>query len=149
MTPRNLGLYEEIITESLVAELLELDPELIDRDRLDTAEVADRIALHLARLIERSVDSVGESKRLDVAVEIGQRVVELLAGSAPKADVAAEAPLEPGEQLREIRGRAPDGRPMSVDRPLTPLLDTTLLTNAPGEPRVGRQLATTPPGWIG
>lgn len=142
MTPRNLGLYEEIITESLVAELLELDPELIDRDRLDTAEVADRIALHLARLIERSVDSVGESKRLDVAVEIGQRVVELLAGSAPKADVAAEAPLEPGEQLREIRGRAPDGRPMSVDRPLTPLLDTTLLTNAPGEPRVGRQLAS-------
>ena len=30
---------------------------------------------------------------------------------------------------------------MRVHEPLIPLLDTTLLTNAPGEPRVGRQIA--------
>ena len=29
--------------------------------------------------------------------------------------------------------------------PVTPLLDTTLLTNAPGEPRVGHQLRTEIP----
>jgi HKD family nuclease len=36
----------------------------------------------------------------------------------------------------------PDGRPEAIPTPLIPLLDTTLLTNAPGEPRVGHQLAT-------
>ena len=31
---------------------------------------------------------------------------------------------------------SPDGRPQAIDRPLTPLLDTTVFTNAPGEPRL-------------
>jgi superfamily II DNA or RNA helicase len=34
----------------------------------------------------------------------------------------------------------PDGTPEPVERPLTPLLDTTILTNAPGEPAVGHEL---------
>lgn len=140
MTSPFPGLYEEIITGALLADLGEVATELVDRRRLDSAEVADRMALHLARLIERSVESVGEAKRLDAALEIGQRVVELLSERAPKADVAGDAPAESGEQLREIKGRAPDGSPKDTERPLTPLLDTALLTNAPGEPRVGRQL---------
>ena len=36
----------------------------------------------------------------------------------------------------------PDGTPETIPEPLIPLLDTTLLTNAPGEPRVGNQLLT-------
>ena len=43
--------------------------------------------------------------------------------------------------LRAMLGRLPDGDPEVIDAPLIPLLDTTLLTNAPGEPRVGNQLA--------
>jgi hypothetical protein len=34
----------------------------------------------------------------------------------------------------------PDGRLETIAEPLIPLLDTTLLTNAPGEPRVGRPI---------
>ena len=36
--------------------------------------------------------------------------------------------------------RRPDGRPDEVGEPLIPLLDTTLLTNAPGEPSLWSQL---------
>ncbi len=36
--------------------------------------------------------------------------------------------------------RLPDGRPEEIDEPLIPLLDTTLLTNAPGEPNLWNQL---------
>jgi superfamily II DNA or RNA helicase/HKD family nuclease len=36
----------------------------------------------------------------------------------------------------------PDGSVRTVGHPLIPLLDTTLLTNAPGEPRVGSQILT-------
>ena len=53
-----------------------------------------------------------------------------------------DAPLEPGTVLRAVLGRTPDGRPETLPEPLIPLLDTTLLTNAPGEPRVGNQLLT-------
>src|SRR5262249_22381492 len=41
-----------------------------------------------------------------------------------------------------IARRMPDGSPETIAPPLIPLLDTTLLTNAPGEPRVGSQLHT-------
>jgi hypothetical protein len=41
------------------------------------------------------------------------------------------------------RRRLPDGRPDTVGAPMIPLLDTTLLTNAPGELRVGSRIA-----WI-
>ncbi|MGF1662775.1 MAG: DEAD/DEAH box helicase family protein [Kineosporiaceae bacterium] len=38
--------------------------------------------------------------------------------------------------------RRPDGTPEPIAAPLIPLLDTTLLTNSPGEPGVGHQVAT-------
>jgi superfamily II DNA or RNA helicase len=42
--------------------------------------------------------------------------------------------------LRAIRRRLPDGTPERIPAPLIPLLDTTILTNAPGEPGVGHQI---------
>ena len=56
--------------------------------------------------------------------------------------VGPDAPIEPGTVLRAVLGRTPDGRVEAMPEPLIPLLDTTLLTNAPGEPRVGNQLLT-------
>ena len=47
---------------------------------------------------------------------------------------------DPASVLRAIRRQLPDGRPQEIPKPLIPLLDTTLLTNAPGEPRVGHQI---------
>jgi HKD family nuclease len=44
--------------------------------------------------------------------------------------------------LRAVVGLLPDGTGESIPQPLIPLLDTTLLTNAPGEPRVGNQVLT-------
>jgi superfamily II DNA or RNA helicase len=44
--------------------------------------------------------------------------------------------------LHSVVGHLPDGQQESIGEPLIPLLDTTLLTNAPGEPRVGHQLLT-------
>ena len=41
-----------------------------------------------------------------------------------------------------MQGLLPDGSPESIPVPLIPLLDTTLLTNSPGEPRVGHQIQT-------
>ena len=49
-------------------------------------------------------------------------------------------PKRPGVCSIAVLRRRPDGKPEVIERPLTPLLDTTLLTNARGEPSVGHEL---------
>lgn len=48
--------------------------------------------------------------------------------------------VEPASVLNAILRRRPDGKPEELEAPVIPLLDTTLLTNAPGEPTLWSQL---------
>ncbi len=54
----------------------------------------------------------------------------------PLSDVLADA----GAVVRAVCAKLPDGKAEFIPPPLIPLLDTALLTNAPGEPRVGSQV---------
>ncbi len=132
------GLYEQLLTEALRSELAALDGSLRPDRPLHTAEAADRIALHLSRRIQRTLDAVGDSDRVQVGIEIARdliaRLAEIVDGEL------AEAPVEPGTVLHAILQRRPDGTPQRITEPLIPLLDTTLLTNAPGEPGLLHQL---------
>lgn len=136
------GLHEVLITEALEAQLRHLEDRLVAvRGELRAAEAADRIALHLARVIERVVAVVDENERPRVGIDLARRVIDAVSRVLPAAgDLTAERPVELAEVLHSIVRRLPDGRPESIDEPLIPLLDTTLLTNAPGESRVGHQL---------
>lgn len=133
------GLYEQLITEALRTELESLDEHLRPSRRLHTAEAADRIALHLSWRIQRTLESVGDSDRVPVGIEVARDLIARLA-MIVEAE-ASEAPVEPGEILHAILRRRPDGTPQPMDGPLIPLLDTTLLTNAPGEPGLIHQIA--------
>ena len=53
---------------------------------------------------------------------------------------SSDRPVDPATVLHAVLGTRPDGAPDVVGEPLTPLLDTTLLTNAPGEPTLWNQL---------
>lgn len=132
------GLYEQLITEALRTELASLDERLRPGRTLHTAEAADRIALHLSRRIQRTLESVGDSERVRVGIEVARDLIARLADIAEAE--ASEAPVEPGEVLHAILRRRPDGTPQPIAEPLIPLLDTTLLTNAPGEPGLLHQL---------
>lgn len=133
------GLYEQLLTEALRSELDSLDSRFATRSRaLHTAEAADRIALHLSRRIRRTLDSVGDGDRVRVGVEVARDLIARLAGIVETE--LAEAPVEPGTVLGAVVTRRPDGTPAAIDKPLIPLLDTTLLTNAPGEPGLLHQL---------
>lgn len=135
------GLYELLLTEHLDGRLAAGgaagEPELAD---LRDAEAADRIALHLARVVERAVDGLPARERARAGVELARRVVALLAGEGDAGALLPERPVPQARVLRAVRARRPDGAPASIEAPLIPLLDTTLLTNSPGEPRVGHQL---------
>jgi len=137
------GLYETLITRALEGRLASLDGrEHVRRDGLQAADAGDRIALHLARLIARVIDSLPDDTRVARGVDLAQKLVELLDAQVEDIGASFESPIAAGEVLRAIVGRLPDGSPEDVPTPSLPLLDTTLLTNAPGEPRVGHQLET-------
>jgi hypothetical protein len=61
VTSLERGLYEVLVTEALERELGGLESTLEPiRSALRVPEAADRIALHLARVIERAVNSIPE-----------------------------------------------------------------------------------------
>jgi superfamily II DNA or RNA helicase len=132
------GIYEVLVTEALRTHLDSLESRRRLTRPLHIAEAADRIALHLSRQIEQSLAAVGDSDRVQVGIEIARDLIARLA-ELVESDTAA-APVEPGEVLHAILERRPDGTPQPIAEPLIPLLDTTLLTNAPGEPGLLNQL---------
>ena len=133
------GLYEVLVTEGLQARLEELAERLPTEQRgLHPAEAPDRIAWHLSREIERALNDVGETDRARVGVEVARALLDRL-GQLVSADPSVR-PVNPATVLHAVLGRRPDGTPDAITAPLTPLLDTTLLTNAPGEPTLWNQL---------
>ncbi len=140
------GLYEVLITEALDAELRGLGDRLdAVREGLDAAEAADRVALHVSRIVQRAIAAVGDEKiRVAVSIALARDLIERIHASITAHNHAFDAtpdlPIDPGTLLRAVLGHLPDGTPETIDPPLTPLLDTALLTNAPGEPRVGSQV---------
>ncbi len=135
------GLYETLITEALALQLRDIDSTLTPKIRgLNQADVADRLALHLGRIVERALADVSDKDRVDTGIKLARALIERIDEMIDKADNKTERPAVPGELLAAIPGRQPDGAVAPIAKPLIPLLDTTLLTNAPGEPRVGSQV---------
>lgn len=146
MTKLKPGLYEQLITQGLQAQLDELGGRLaVDRSGLHPEEAPDRIALYLGGLIKQAVAALNPKQRSALGVALAREVVSLLEAH-PQSGIDSQDRL-PDEAmvLRALLGYRPDGSPTSLPLPATPLLDTTLLTNAPGEPRVGHQLRTEIP----
>jgi HKD family nuclease len=105
---------------------------------LHPAEASDRIAWHLSRQIERALSDVREADRTKVGIEVARSLLARL-GELLESD-PLEVPIEPATMLHAVLTRHPDGSNEPLAEPLIPLLDTTLLTNAPGEPNLWNQL---------
>ena len=136
------GLHEALISEALERALQDLgDNGLVaETAALADAEAPDRVSRHLARLIASAIQAVPEGQRSVEAIRIARDILDRLAERAPELDLRGERPIDPGAVLRALLRRRPDGTPAMIERPLTPLLDTTVFTNAPGEPAVGHEL---------
>ncbi|GIF25165.1 helicase [Paractinoplanes tereljensis] len=88
----------------------------------------------------RALEAVPLDERATVGVEVAHLLMDQLHERLPKVNVATERPAASAEVLSAIGTMQPDGKTRFPERPLIPLLDTTLLTNARGEPRVGSQV---------
>ena len=134
------GLYEKLVTEHLEQALTDLaSHRQAKRMPLHPAEAPDRLAIHLATLVRRAVGALDERQRRETGIRLAREITRLLAGSG-KAVALDDMPSPAADMLQAIANVQIDGRPQEVPLPATPLLDTALLTNAPGEPRIGFQI---------
>lgn len=135
------GLYEVLVTEGLKAALDNLDAQgLVRSRRLRSAEAPHRIAWHLSRQIELALADLSEADRVEAALRVAR---ELLARLGEFVVIDPDVlPVDPATVLHAILRTRPDGQAAEIDEPLIPLLDTTLLTNAPGEPTLWSQLGS-------
>src|SRR5688572_19577726 len=81
------GLYELLVTEALEARLSKLgERHIISRAALREAEAADRIAVHLGRIVQRAVASFGREERVERGIELARKLIdEILLVAEPAA----------------------------------------------------------------
>ena len=135
------GLYEQLVSEALDARLQAIDARLVaHRHELRPAEAADRIALHVARILERVVADYPTKTRSRQGLELARAVLQRIGEGDEPRPADLDLPVFTESVLQAILERQPDGTAPVLALPLIPLLDTALLTNAPGEPTVGSQI---------
>lgn len=139
MTELGPGLYESLITEGLREQLAALSSQLPTDERpLHTADAADRIAWHVSQQVERALLDVSDDDRVRIGVHVARSLLDRL-GELVSVD-SRSMPEDPAAVLHAVFRRSPDGSTARTASPLIPILDTTLLTNAPGEPTLWSQL---------
>src|ERR1035437_4770041 len=126
------GIREALVTARLTRALEASDQSLIPEiTALGEGEASDRISRHVARLLARVIDGSPDSQRVEVGIRLARQMLSHLSTVAQQPDLEDDSPGAPGEILAALLRRQPDGSAEMIERPLTPLLDTTVFTNAP------------------
>lgn len=146
-SPLPLGLYEQVITTELAAQLasLERDHYVVERAPVDQAEAHLVLARHLSDALAHALASVRgeEHERLHAQVDLSNRVLAALRGTAARDELAACATVAPGPaELLAVLAPRTGGIAASAppQRPGIPLNVSALLTNARDEHRIGHEL---------
>ena len=136
------GLYEALLTQRLEVRVQALKEAFTPRVRaLSPGDASDRLSRFLAEVVGRAIDGLPDQERSQRGAELIHAVLRSARDVFPElfeADV--DVLVDPPRVLEAILRRNPDGSAREVPLPLTSLLDTTILTNAPGEPAVGHEL---------
>lgn len=132
------GLYEQLVTLELQAKLSRLDVEnrqaLIEQ--LEEADSGGQIAAYVASEMRRLLPHLrtDEGDKTQRQLELCNQILQLLREAAREA--GAETDLaSPPRQLFAISRAA-----QSLERPVTPLAQSALLTGSKDEPRLGNEL---------
>ena len=103
------GNYEALLTKRLLAALQAMDDSWAHQlDKLDAAEAADRLALHLSRVIEKVLAAMPNEQRVAAGAQlIGELIVQALQGKS--SVLLGEVPDPTGRLLTQVARRHPDG----------------------------------------
>ena len=125
------GVYEDLVTSALEQQLHQLlSADTPITRRLMDSEAADRFALHVSEALRRAIAAQPDHGR---AIESSRVVTALLRQLEVELRGYTAAPDLPAAEPAVLTGvvtRNPDGSTPEVHSPITPLLDTTVLTNS-------------------
>lgn len=125
------GLYESVITERLRNQIDAAADLLAEIDAVDAADEVHVLTLHIAEAISRRLTIVRDSNE---RLRITDAILELIESESG----SIERPTR--ELLAMYRPPGPGVAPRFATRPMTPLKDAALLTNAHGEPSLAHEL---------
>jgi superfamily II DNA or RNA helicase len=135
------GIYGELLTRRLLAELISsgrFDDAVIAELRL--ADATDRLAHHAQKVLARLLDALPDDERVERGAELLSGLLRFVDRELRDVDVTLDDLDPPPRVLESVRRRRPDGSLAPLPLPLTPVSDTTVLTNARGEPTVQHEL---------
>ena len=125
------GISDALIVEAVAARLAGLAD--VESTVLDPADVHRRIARHVADAVQRAVRSLPEADRMEAGVELANLLVDQIAHRSPRSGIGSGDRIVAPARILESLG-------VGLPRPLTPLSETVLFTNAPDEPQVGAEI---------
>ncbi|MFR0352823.1 DUF3427 domain-containing protein [Streptomyces sediminimaris] len=138
LTQPTPGVYEKLVTHGLLDQIEGL--EAAGWKAID-AEVSEEstphvLARHIAEVVGRRLARLPHAKQVAVA----NQIMRSLAASAPdpEEDGTGQAIADGPRQLLSLAEREAPG--VYAIRPLTPLSETALITNAPDDPNLGAEL---------
>ena len=115
------GLYESLVTEALATRLEALPRNRqASTDALRTAEAADRIAWHIASVVERAIEMLPESQRTEAGMALARSLVDRVVEGSNVAELSDQRPSDPAEVLRGVHRLRPDGTPAQIEAPAHP-----------------------------
>jgi superfamily II DNA or RNA helicase len=137
------GLYDTILDQALAARIGELHARRLraQLDDVEPAELPDRLAEVIGGWAREVVAAVPAAGRPDAALALAASVLDALALGHGLEDEAGRRLAPPLQRLVAVEALAPTDETIEIQRPLTPLRDTVLMTNARDQPTVGREIA--------
>ncbi len=136
------GLYDQLV-DQLLRERLDdlagrrLTPSL---EVVEAAELPDRVGEVVADWVRLMLAGVPANRRPDAALALVESLLASLSDLDADGALRDRMLAAPLRRLRAIERLDPTDKPMPIRQPLTPLRDTVLMTNAPDQPSVGREI---------
>ncbi len=141
---QSIGLYREIVNQALADSLSAIDSKklIATVEAIDPAELPMRVSEVISDWITIALSDVPEVARPAVAHALAARVLASINKEVDGSLVPGHDSLDdPLRELAAIEGYDPAGKVVPIQRPLTPIGDTVLLTNARGEPSLISEIA--------
>ncbi len=137
------GLYDRLVDHLLHDRLEGMAADRLrpDIETVDPAEIPDRVGEVVSSWVREALRSEQADDRADAAARLSGALLEAIGKSQPGLRHRDYQLLAPVQRLTAIEPLSPTNEPITISRPLTPLRDTVLMTNGPGQPSVGREIA--------
>ncbi|MCX4236378.1 DUF3427 domain-containing protein [Streptomyces ortus] len=130
------GVYEQLITQSLHGRIEQLEASgwKAVHEEVSAESAPHVLARHVAEAVGRRLSRLPPDKRVAAV----NQILSSLDESAPEPDEAVGAVIDGPRQLLSLAEQEAPG--VYALRPLTPLSETALITNASDDPSLGAEL---------